>query len=195
MRVGPYQMHLKESGQHVINRIPPYADISQELQGLDFDNLRRLIHEPPFFVAIFVTIHPIFHLPCTPPLAPQSPQSNPYQFYHHNCPVNHPKTLLRNYPHLSSHQSSPSSLSHRTSTEGSTPQWRCTKSHNQQRTHWKTQTVPWRTHCRELTTLWVARLDDSAELKVTDPKEQQGDVEEEEAKGKERRDGVDWASC
>jgi len=45
--------------------------------------------------------------------------------------------------------------------------------------------------CRELTTLWVARLDDGAELKVTDPKEQQGDVEEEEAKGKERRDGVD----
>jgi len=29
------------------------------------------------------------------------------------------------------------------------------------------------------------------ELKVTDPKEQQGDVEEEEAKGKERRDRVD----
>jgi len=29
------------------------------------------------------------------------------------------------------------------------------------------------------------------ELKVTDPKEQQGDVEEEETKGKERRDGVD----
>jgi len=37
--------------------------------------------------------------------------------------------------------------------------------------------------CRELTTLWVARLDDGAELKVTDPKEQQGDVEEEEAEG------------
>jgi len=35
------------------------------------------------------------------------------------------------------------------------------------------------------------------ELKVTDPKEQQGDVEEEKAKGKERRDGVDCrrASC
>jgi len=32
---------------------------------------------------------------------------------------------------------------------------------------------------RELTTLWVARLDDSVELKVTDPEEQQGDVEEE----------------
>jgi len=33
-------------------------------------------------------------------------------------------------------------------------------------------------------------------LKVTDPKEQQGDVEEEEAEGKERRDVVDWgASC
>jgi len=29
------------------------------------------------------------------------------------------------------------------------------------------------------------------ELKVTDPKEQQGDVEEEEAKGKERQDGVE----
>ena len=42
--------------------------------------------------------------------------------------------------------------------------------------------------CRELTTLWVARLDDGAELKVTDPKEQQGDVEEEETEGKERRD-------
>jgi len=39
--------------------------------------------------------------------------------------------------------------------------------------------------CWELTTLWVARLDDSTELKVTDPKEQQRDVEEEEAKGKE----------
>jgi len=53
--------------------------------------------------------------------------------------------------------------------------------------------------CRELTTLWVARLDDGAELKVTDPEEQQGDVEEEEAEGKERQDGVDCrrqgASC
>ena len=37
--------------------------------------------------------------------------------------------------------------------------------------------------CRELTTLWVVRLDDSAELKVTDPKEQQQDVKEEEAEG------------
>jgi len=37
----------------------------------------------------------------------------------------------------------------------------------------------------------VARLNDSAELKVTDPKEQQRDVEEEETKGEERRDGVD----
>jgi len=37
--------------------------------------------------------------------------------------------------------------------------------------------------CRELTTLWVVRLDDGAELKVTDPKEQQRDVEEEEAEG------------
>jgi len=27
--------------------------------------------------------------------------------------------------------------------------------------------------CRELTTLWVVRLDDGVELKVTDPKEQQ----------------------
>ena len=42
--------------------------------------------------------------------------------------------------------------------------------------------------CCELTTLWVARLDDSAELKVTDPKEQQEDVEKEEAEGKERQD-------
>jgi len=37
------------------------------------------------------------------------------------------------------------------------------------------------------------------ELKVTDPKEQQGDVEEEETKGKKRRDRVDGsgqgASC
>ena len=32
--------------------------------------------------------------------------------------------------------------------------------------------------CWELTTLWVARLDDGMELKVTDPKEQQGDIEE-----------------
>ena len=46
-------------------------------------------------------------------------------------------------------------------------------------------------NCRELTTLWVARLNDSAELKVTDPEEQQGDVEEEETKGEERRDEVD----
>jgi len=29
------------------------------------------------------------------------------------------------------------------------------------------------------------------ELKVTDPKEQQGDIEEEETKGKERQDWVD----
>jgi len=46
--------------------------------------------------------------------------------------------------------------------------------------------------CRELTTLWVARLDDGAELKVTDPKEQQRDVDEEETEDEERRDGVDW---
>jgi len=39
------------------------------------------------------------------------------------------------------------------------------------------------TLCQELTTLWVARLDEGTELKVTDPKEQQGDVEEEETKG------------
>ena len=45
--------------------------------------------------------------------------------------------------------------------------------------------------CQELTTLWVARLDNSVELKVTDPKEQQGDVEEEEAIGKKRWDRVD----
>jgi len=53
--------------------------------------------------------------------------------------------------------------------------------------------------CRELTTLWVARLNDGVELKVTDPKEQQGDVEEEEAESEERRDRVDCrrrgASC
>jgi len=29
-------------------------------------------------------------------------------------------------------------------------------------------------------------------LKVTDPKEQQRDVEEEKAKDEKRRDGVDW---
>jgi len=46
-------------------------------------------------------------------------------------------------------------------------------------------------NCRELTTVWVARLDDGTELKVTDPKEQQRDVEEKETEGKERRDGVD----
>jgi len=45
--------------------------------------------------------------------------------------------------------------------------------------------------CRELTTLWVARLDDGAELKVTDPEEQQGDVEEKKTEGEERWDGVD----
>jgi len=43
------------------------------------------------------------------------------------------------------------------------------------------------------------RLNNGTELKVTDPEEQQGDVEEEEAEGKERRDGVDYgrrgASC
>ena len=44
--------------------------------------------------------------------------------------------------------------------------------------------------CRELTTLWVARLDEGTELKVTDPKEQQGDVEKEETKDEERRERV-----
>jgi len=45
--------------------------------------------------------------------------------------------------------------------------------------------------CWELTTLWAVRLNYGAELKVTDPKEQQRDVEEKEAEGKERWDGVD----
>jgi len=45
--------------------------------------------------------------------------------------------------------------------------------------------------CWELTTLRVVRLDDGAELKVTDPKEQQRDVEEEEAEDEERRERVD----
>jgi len=49
----------------------------------------------------------------------------------------------------------------------------------------------WACVCWELTTLQVARLNDGAELKVTDPKEQQGDVEEEETEGEKRRDGVD----
>ena len=35
------------------------------------------------------------------------------------------------------------------------------------------------------------RLDYSTELKVTDPKEQQRDIEEEEAEGEQGRDGVD----
>jgi len=44
--------------------------------------------------------------------------------------------------------------------------------------------------------LWVARLDDGTKLKVTDPKEQQGDVEEEEAKGEKRWDCIErGASC
>jgi len=38
--------------------------------------------------------------------------------------------------------------------------------------------------------LWVARLDDGVKLKVTDPKEQQGDVEEEETEGEERWDCI-----
>jgi len=53
--------------------------------------------------------------------------------------------------------------------------------------------------CRELTTLWVARLDEGTELKVTDPKEQHRDVDEEEAEDEERRERVDyggrWAGC
>jgi len=36
----------------------------------------------------------------------------------------------------------------------------------------------------------VARLDEGTELKVADPKEQQGDVEEEEAEDEERREWV-----
>jgi len=39
------------------------------------------------------------------------------------------------------------------------------------------------TSCWELTTLWVARLDFGTELKVTDPKEQQREIEEEETEG------------
>ena len=39
--------------------------------------------------------------------------------------------------------------------------------------------------------LWVARLDDGTELKVTDPKEQQRDVEEEETEDEERWERVD----
>jgi len=34
------------------------------------------------------------------------------------------------------------------------------------------------------------RLDDGAKLKVTDPKEQQGDIEEEETEGEERWDCI-----
>jgi len=36
----------------------------------------------------------------------------------------------------------------------------------------------------------VARLNDGAELKVTDPKEQQRDVDKEETEDEERWDGV-----
>jgi len=46
--------------------------------------------------------------------------------------------------------------------------------------------------CRELTTLWVARLDDGAELKVTDPKEQHRDVDEEKAEDEKRQERVDY---
>ena len=61
---------------------------------------------------------------------------------------------------------------------------------------WDQQHFAPRGHCQKLTILWVARLDDDTKLKVTDPKEQQGDVEEEEAKGKEGRDCVEQgASC
>jgi len=45
--------------------------------------------------------------------------------------------------------------------------------------------------CQELTTLWVARLDKGTELKVTDPEEQQGDIEEKETEDKERQEQVD----
>jgi len=54
MRVGPYRTHCQESGQHVINGIPPCADIAQKLQGFDLGNLRRLpLCEPPILVAMF----------------------------------------------------------------------------------------------------------------------------------------------
>jgi len=54
MRVGPYRMHCQELGQHVINGIPPCADIAQELQGFNLDNLRWLpLCEPPILVAMF----------------------------------------------------------------------------------------------------------------------------------------------
>jgi len=43
--------------------------------------------------------------------------------------------------------------------------------------------------------LWVARLNDGMELKVTDPKEQQGDVDEEEAEGERRGNVVGRAGC
>jgi len=39
--------------------------------------------------------------------------------------------------------------------------------------------------------LWVVRLDNGMKLKVTDPKEQQGDVEEEEAEGEQGGNQVD----
>jgi len=47
-------------------------------------------------------------------------------------------------------------------------------------------------NCRELTTLWVARLNDGAELKVTDPEEQHRDVDEEETEDEKRRE---WVGC
>ena len=54
MRVRPYRMHCQELGQHVINGIPPHADITQELQGFDLGNLRWLpFCEPPILVAMF----------------------------------------------------------------------------------------------------------------------------------------------
>ena len=39
--------------------------------------------------------------------------------------------------------------------------------------------------------LWVVRLDDGAELKVTDPKEQHRDVDEEETEDEKRWERVD----
>ena len=46
--------------------------------------------------------------------------------------------------------------------------------------------------CWGLTTLLVARLDEGTELKVADPKEQQGDVEKKEAEDEER---WEWVDC
>jgi len=46
--------------------------------------------------------------------------------------------------------------------------------------------------CCELTTLWVVRLNNDAELKVTDPKEQHRDIDEEET---EDEKGWDRVGC